>query len=335
MTKIDLSHGAGGKSFHHLLNEVILPSLGNHNFSLTDGAVLPSPNGRLVMTTDAHVVSPLFFPGGDIGHLAFCGTVNDLAMMGARPLSLTLSMIIEEGFCLQQLKRVLESIGKLSQEYQIPIVAGDTKVVEKGKADELFLSVTGLGVIANNKVELGFEKIQEGYELLVNGPLGDHAIAIMAQREGLQFETTIESDCAPLHQLTESLLAEFPEVAFMRDLTRGGLAAALHEVVDATHLGMQITESALPISAPVHSACEFLGFDPLQLANEGKFLLIVPAAHTQKVLSLLRSHALGSQSQVIGKVTAKSKNPIVSLKTRFGGQRLVAWQHGEQLPRIC
>ena len=334
MNYIDLSHGAGGKHFNELLEDIILPALGREQNQKNDGAILTPAPGRLVMTTDAHVITPLQFKGGDIGTLGFCGTVNDLAMMGARPLYLSLSLIIEEGFAIETLKEVLSSFGKYQAEYSIPVIAGDTKVVERGKADGLFLSVAGVGVIENEQVHLAPERITEDSVIIVNGSLGDHAIAIMSEREGLSFDTEVKSDCAPLHTTALALLEEFPQIQCMRDVTRGGLASVLNEISHESNLSFELNENDIPIKPAVKSACDLLGLDPLQLANEGKFIMFVPKELSEQALSYLKTLPNGKDGQIIGE-TIMQQRAAVTLTTKLGGSRLVAWPVGEQLPRIC
>lgn len=334
MNCIDLSHGAGGKRFNDLLTGTILPALGREENQLHDGALLGEAPGRLVMTTDSHVVSPLFFHGGDIGHLGFCGTVNDLAMMGAKPLYLTLSLIIEEGLSIKLLRDALSSFGKLSQQFSIPVVAGDTKVVERGKGDGLYLSVAGIGVIESEHTQLSPSIITPGSAMIINGSLGDHSIAIMSEREGLEFETEVKSDCAPLHETVLPLLDQFPEIMCCRDITRGGLAGVLNEISEESSLSFEVEQGKVPIQPAVQSACDLLGLDPLALANEGKFVLFAPNSIAEQILTRLRKLPYGQEASIIGQAF-KEQRPKVTVKTKLGGSRMLLWPIGEQLPRIC
>lgn len=333
---IYLNHGAGGRDFDQLLREIILPALGNPILNQTaDGAILPTVKGRLVMATDSHVVSPRIFPGGSLGKLAFCGTVNDLAMMGAKPLYLTLGMIIEEGFQVSELEFHLQEIATLSKEFNIPIVAGDTKVVERGNGDGLFLSTTGLGHIEKESLQ-NKQEIQQGDVIMINGTIGDHGVAILSARENLDFKTTLKSDCAALHELTQSLWNECEGVKVMRDPTRGGVAAALNELAHGAQAVFNIEEEKLPIAKPVASICELMGLDPLELANEGKFLTIVKEENAQQVLKLMKQHPLGEEARVIGTVQSENKTRSqVLCETILGGSRIISWPSGHQLPRIC
>lgn len=332
---INLSHGAGGKVFEEFFKNELLPAFNNAFLKQgTDGAVLGEIKGSLVMSTDSHVVSPLFFEGGDIGKLAFCGTVNDLAMMGARPLYLTVGFIIEEGFLISELSKVVNSLASLSKKYSIPIVSGDTKVVERGKGDGLYITTAGLGVIENKNINLHPNKIKNGSSIIVSGSLGDHGMAIMSKREGISFESSIKSDCAPLHKQVLTLLEEFPEIQCLRDPTRGGLAAVLHELSNACHHSITIEESSIPVKQEVHAACELLGLDPLNIASEGRFVLFCPKSISSKVLATLKTLPECQDAAHIG-VVHKSSPIMIKGKTSIGGQRIIPWPSGEQLPRIC
>ena len=286
------------------------------------------------MTTDGYVVSPLFFPGGDIGSLAVHGTVNDLAMSGARPLYLSASFILEEGFPLADLQRIARSMGAAAREAGVKIVTGDTKVVERGKADGVFISTAGVGLVPEG-VDLSGDRARPGDAILVSGTLGDHGVAIMSSRENLQFETQIVSDSAALHGLTEAMVAACgTDLRLMRDPTRGGLAATLNEIAHQSGVGIRIEEEALPIRPEVAAACELLGLDPLFVANEGKLVAFAAPEAAEKLLSVMRAHPLGRDAALIGHVVADD-NHFVQMTTSFGGGRIVDWLSGEQLPRIC
>ena len=289
--------------------------------------------GRMVMATDAHVVSPLFFPGGDIGCLSVHGTINDVAMAGARPLYLSASFILEEGFALRELKRIVESMAQASRAAGVPIVTGDTKVVERGKGDGVFITTTGVGVVPEG-VNISGDRARPGDSILVSGMLGDHGVAIMAQRANLGFATRIRSDTAALHGMVAAMVGAVPDMHVLRDPTRGGLATALNEIALQSGVGMQIEESKLPLREEVAAACELLGLDPLYVANEGKLVCICAAEHAQRLLDIMRADPLGAHAAIIGSVHADDRH-FVQMKTSFGGMRIVDWLTGEQLPRIC
>lgn len=332
---VTMAHGSGGKSFEDLFQRSIFPSIANPYLeAVNDGALLGAISGSLVMSTDSHVVSPRVFPGGSLGKLAFCGSVNDLAMMGARPLYLSMAMIFEEGLPTHELEFHMNEIGKLAKKWNIPVVTGDTKVVQRGKGDGLYIATTGLGSLVNEAGGSNPASVEEGDLIFINGAIGNHEIAIMSQRQNLNFEVNLESDCAPLHDLTTRLWAQIPEIKCMRDPTRGGVAAVCNEIAQASSCGIELYENKIPIDKAVRSACEWLGFDPLQLANEGKFIVIAPESSKQQVLECMRSHPLGKDSCVIGKVFS-DEDHLVRLRTNFGGHRIVLWPHGGQLPRIC
>ncbi|MBT4761765.1 MAG: hydrogenase expression/formation protein HypE [Bdellovibrionaceae bacterium] len=332
---IHMNHGSGGHPFEALLKKIILPAFDNPYLNqLTDGALLESVEGRLVMTTDAHVVSPRIFPGGSLGKLAFCGTVNDLAVMGAKPLYLSLSLIIEEGFSLEELKLHIGHMAKLSKQCSIPIVAGDTKVVERGKGDGLFMTTSGVGVIENPELYPQPKNISPGDMILINGPIGNHGISVLAARENLDFQSEVVSDCAPLQDLILPLWKRFPEIRCMRDPTRGGVAAVANELASQCELEMELFEQKIPVEKSVRSACELMGFDPLLLANEGKVIIFAPEKSVHAILDAMRSHELGTESEIIGQVH-KGPRPLVRSTTALGGSRLIPWPSGEQLPRIC
>lgn len=332
--RIDMGHGAGGRASAQLIEEIFLAAFDNEWLRQgNDGALFTPPPGRMVIATDAHVVSPLFFPGGDIGCLSVHGTVNDVAMSGAQPLYLSTSFIIEEGFPLADLKRIVDSMAHASREAGVPIVTGDTKVVERGKGDGVFISTTGVGVVPSG-IEISGAAARPGDAILVSGTMGDHGVAIMSTREALAFDTEIRSDTAALHKLVAHMLAAVPEVRVLRDPTRGGLATTLNEIARQSGAGMLLDEAAIPVLPQVDAACEFLGLDPLYVANEGKLVAICPAEHADTLLDAMRAHPLGRQAARIGTVT-EDAHAFVQMRTRFGGRRVVDWLSGEQLPRIC
>jgi hydrogenase expression/formation protein HypE len=329
-----LAHGGGGKLMHQLLDSLILPALDNvHLRPQHDASILDINGQHVAFTTDSYVVSPLFFAGGDIGSLAVNGTVNDLAMAGARPLYLSLGLILEEGLPMETLARVMDSIKKTAAEAGVQIVTGDTKVVNRGKGDGIFINTAGIGIV-EHKLSIVPTAVKPGDVIILSGDIGRHGIAIMAQREGLQFETTISSDCAPLHTAVAKLLAAGVEVHCLRDLTRGGLASALNEVAHSARLGVHIEENAIAVSEPVRSACELLGLDPLYVANEGRFIAILPASDSERALAALRSDPVSSSAAVIGQTDDQQPGLVVMVST-IGSGRIVDMLSGEQLPRIC
>ncbi len=331
---VDLSHGGGGRAMAQLIEELFLRAFDNEWLrQANDQASFEVPPGRLVMSTDCHVVSPLFFPGGDIGCLSVHGTINDVAMAGARPLYLAAGFVIEEGFPLAELRRIVDSMAAAARAAGVPVVTGDTKVVEKGKGDGVFITTTGIGVVPPG-VRIGSERARPGDRILVSGTLGDHGVAIMSLREGLQFGTTIVSDTAALHDLVAAMVARVPGIHVLRDPTRGGLAATLNEIAQQAGVGMVLDEAAIPVRAGVHAACEFLGLDPLYVANEGKLVAICAEADAAGVLAAMQSHPLGAEAAIVGEVVA-DEHRFVQMRTRLGGRRMVDWMAGEQLPRIC
>ena len=285
------------------------------------------------MSTDGHVISPLFFPGGDIGSLAVHGTLNDVAMAGARPLYMTAGFILEEGFPLADLERIVLSMAQAAREANVPIITGDTKVVEKGKGDGVFITTTGLGVVPDD-VYIAVGNARPGQAILVSGSLGDHGVAILSKRENLEFETEIRSDSAALHTLVAAMVTEVSGIAVLRDPTRGGLAATLNEIARSARVGMVLDEAAIPVKPDVSAACELLGLDPLYVANEGKLICLCEAEDAERLLTVMRRHPLGEQAALIGEVV-EDENGLVRMTTSFGGQRIVDWVAGEQLPRIC
>jgi hydrogenase expression/formation protein HypE len=329
-----LAHGGGGRLMHQLIEKMFIKGFENPLLEARhDGATFHLNGTRLAFTTDSYVVRPLFFPGGDIGTLAINGTVNDLAMCGARPLYLSAGFILEEGLPMETLWRVVESMRSAAEEAGICIVTGDTKVVDRGKGDGIFINTAGVGLIEHS-LSINPRSIRPGDAILLNGDLGRHGIAIMAVREGLEFESIIESDCAPLSELVMRLLEAEIEIHCMRDLTRGGLVSALVEITEYASAHVQIEESAIHVREDVQGACEILGFDPLYLANEGRFIAIVAPEDAEKALSVMRSHPLGSGATIIGKVK-DDPSGLVTLKNRLGTIRILDMFSGEQLPRIC
>ena len=331
---VDMTHGAGGRAMADLIRDVFHRHLANEYLAQgNDGALLGKVAGRLVMATDAHVISPLFFPGGDIGALAVHGTINDVAMMGARPLWLSASFVLEEGFPLATLDKIVASMALAAREAGVPVVTGDTKVVERGKGDGVFISTTGIGVLADETTVSG-SNARPGNAILVSGTMGDHGVAILSKRENLEFETEIVSDSQPLHDLVAAILAAAPDVRVLRDPTRGGLSATLNEIAHQSQVGMLIREAVVPVKPEVAAACELLGLDPLNIANEGKLIAICNAADADALLATMRAHPKGQDAAIIGEVVADER-ALVRMHTRLGGMRVVDWIAGEQLPRIC
>ncbi|MHB1104459.1 MAG: hydrogenase expression/formation protein HypE [Devosia sp.] len=331
---VDMTHGAGGRAMADLIRDVFHKHLANDYLAQgNDGALLGKVSGRLVMATDAHVISPLFFPGGDIGALAVHGTVNDVAMMGARPLWLSASFVLEEGFSLAALERIVVSMALVAREAGVPIVTGDTKVVEKGKGDGVFISTTGIGVVAD-ETDVSGSNARPGNAILVSGTMGDHGVAILSKRENLDFETEIVSDSQPLHELVAAMLACTPGIRVLRDPTRGGLSATLNEIARQSKAGMVIREAAVPVKPEVAAACELLGLDPLNIANEGKLVAICDTADAEALLAAMQAHPKGRDAAIIGEAVADD-HALVRMHTRLGGMRIVDWIAGEQLPRIC
>ncbi|WP_283743182.1 hydrogenase expression/formation protein HypE [Sideroxydans sp. CL21] len=332
--RVDMSHGSGGRAMAQLIEEMFATAFDNEYLRQgNDGALLPLAQGRLVMATDAHVVSPLFFPGGDIGCLSVHGTINDVAVMGAKPLYLAASFILEEGFPLADLQRIVQSMAAAAREAGVPVVTGDTKVVEQGKADGVFITTTGVGVVADG-VELSGANVRPGDAILLSGDIGDHGMAIMSRRENLAFDVPIESDTAALHGLIAAMLESGAGIRCLRDPTRGGLATTLNEIAKQSSVGLMINEEAIPVKPVVAAACEFLGLDPLYVANEGKLIAICAAADAERLLAVMRAHPLAGDAAIIGSAHADSHH-FVQMKTAFGGRRNVDWLAGEQLPRIC
>ncbi len=332
--RVLLGHGSGGKLSTELLNDVFLPALGNPVLDrLEDQAVVSLNGARLAISTDSFVVKPLFFRGGDIGSLAVHGTINDLAMGGAKPLWMSAAFILEEGLPIDTLRRIVSSMQKAAAHAGVQIVAGDTKVVERGSADGVFINTTGVGLV-HEGIFLSANQAKPGDVVLVSGTLGDHGIAILAEREGLQFETEICSDSAALNTLVEALLEETRHVRCLRDPTRGGLSSTLNEIAASSQVGMELEETSIPVHEEVRGACEMLGLDPLYVANEGKLVAIVAASAAEDALRALQSHPLGKDARIIGRVTAKHPRMVV-MRTALGTTRIVDMLAGDQLPRIC
>jgi hydrogenase expression/formation protein HypE len=339
MTHIVMGHGSGGKMTQELIDRVFKPNFSNPALSAgNDFAALTPPawvnaSTRLAVSTDSHIVAPLFFPGGDIGRLAVCGTVNDVAMSGAVPVALTAGFILEEGLEIEVLEKVVASMSLSAREAGVSIVAGDTKVVEKGKADKLFINTSGYGWVPE-ALEIGGERAKPGDAVIISGTMGDHGIAVLAARGDLGFETKIESDVAPLNRLIQALLAEVPEVHVLRDPTRGGLATTLNEIAGQSHVNITIDETAVPYQPAVLTACEMLGFDPLYVANEGKVIIILPSQHAEKAMEVLHKQQYGRDAAIIGRVESTPANRVL-LNTRIGSTRILDVLAGEMLPRIC
>ncbi len=332
--EIVLAHGSGGKLSHQLISKIIAPQFANPLLApLHDGAIFSLGGERLAFSTDSYVVSPIFFPGGDIGKLAVHGTVNDLAMCGARPLYLSVGFILEEGIPMEDFWRIVQSMRAAADEAGVQLVTGDTKVVDRGKADKIFINTAGIGVVPND-VRIDPARAAVGDQILISGSIATHGIAIMSVREGLEFESEIASDTAALNGLVEAILQVCPDVHVLRDPTRGGVTSAVTEIAQAAKVGVQLEEAAIPIREEVKGACEILGLDPLYVANEGKLLAVVPPDAAEAVLAALRAHPLGQEAARIGEVVSDHPG-FVTMRTRVGGRRVVDMLSGEQLPRIC
>lgn len=334
MEYITMAHGAGGKSSHELMEKVILPELSNPLLDkLHDGAIFAVNKGKMAFTTDSYVVRPRFFPGGNIGKLAVCGTVNDLAMSGAVPKYLSLGAVIEEGFPISELKEILHSIRMAADEAGIAIVTGDTKVVNKGAADGIFINTAGVGEVIEG-TDISPLNIKPGMKVIVSGYIGDHAATVLGARHGLSLPDTIKSDCAPLCHLTKAMLDVCPEIAVLRDPTRGGVAATLNELAEQSGTGIILDEEAIPVRDEVAGVCDILGFDPLYLANEGKLLAIVPSDKAEEIVKVMRIIKYGENACIIGRVTAEGAGQV-GMETAIGGIRLVDMPMGNLVPRIC
>jgi len=329
---VTLAHGGGGLQSERLLREVVFPALGIASRTMDDSAVLAAPIAPLAFTTDSFVVQPLFFPGGDIGRLAVCGTVNDLATAGAHPFAMSLALIIEEGFEIELLRQVCQSIAATAAEAEVAIVAGDTKVIERQSGGGLFINTTGIGYLRRRPLRL--ENACEGDVVLINGTLADHGAAVMAARGDYGIHGPLQSDAAPLNALAQALVEAVPDLHVLKDPTRGGVAMALHEIALAAGVRIELDEQALPVAPPVAAFCDLLGLDPLEVANEGKLLVVCPEKDEALALEAMRNHPLGRQSVRIGMVCG-GERPLVTLQTRLGGRRVVGIPAGELLPRIC
>jgi hydrogenase expression/formation protein HypE len=329
-----LAHGGGGRLMHQLIDKIFAQAFASAELEINhDGATFKTDQNKLVFTTDSYVVNPIFFPGGDIGSLAVYGTVNDLAMCGGRPLYLSAGFILEEGLLIEDLWKVAVSMRKAADNANVRIVTGDTKVVEKGKCDRLYINTAGVGVIEHN-LTINPSSVRPGDKIILSGDIGRHGIAIMAEREGLSFETQIESDCAPLAGPVMKLIEQGVEIHCLRDLTRGGLATSLVEIAQSSGMSIEIEESAIPVREDVRGVCELLGFDPLYVANEGRFVAFVPVAQADRALEIMRSVPVVNNARIIGEVI-QADSALVILKSRIGTERIIDMLSGEQLPRIC
>jgi hydrogenase expression/formation protein HypE len=328
-----LAHGSGGKLSHELVEKNFLPFLSNPALNKLDDSAIFEASGRLAFTTDGYVVNPIFFPGGDIGKLAVCGTVNDLAMNGAKPLYLSLSAIIEEGFPIVELEQIMQSIKKAAEEAEVSIITGDTKVVNQGQADKLFMTTSGVGIISPG-VDISGANARAGDKVLLSGTIGDHGISIMSQREGLRFSMTLESDCAPLNKLVSQMLEVSSNIHCLRDPTRGGLATTLNEFARQSKVGIVIEEVKIPVKEEVKAACELLGLDPIYVANEGKLVAIVDPGDSDKILAQMKQNSYGKYAAIIGEITKEHPGKVI-MKTKLGPSRIVDMLSGELLPRIC
>ena len=332
--RIEISHGSGGRAMAQLVTELFTAAFDNPYLAQgNDGALLPQVSGRLVVSCDSHVVSPLFFAGGDIGCLSVHGTINDVSMMGAKPLYLAASFILEEGFPLADLKRIVVSMANAAKAAGVPIVAGDTKVVEKGKGDGVFITTTGVGVVREG-ITLSGDIAQPGDRILLSGTIGDHGMAVLSQRENLTFDAPIISDTAALHDLVATMLDCGARLRVLRDPTRGGLATTLNEIAQQSDVGMLLQETDIPINKPVEAACEFLGLDPLYVANEGKMVAVCAPEDAGRLLEVMCAHPLAREAADIGEIT-QDPHRFVQMNTKLGGRRIVDWLAGEPLPRIC
>jgi hydrogenase expression/formation protein HypE len=328
-----LAHGSGGRLSHELVEKKFLPYLANPALNKLDDSAIFEASGRLAFTTDSYVVNPIFFPGGDIGKLAVCGTVNDLAMNGARPLYLSLSAIIEEGFLLKELEQVIQSVKRAAEEAEVSIITGDTKVVNRGQADKLFITTSGVGIVPPG-IDISGSNARVGDKVLLSGTIGDHGIAIMSQREGLRFSMTLQSDCAPLNKLVFQMLAVSSNIHCLRDPTRGGLATTLNELARQSKVGIVLEEARIPVKEEVKAACELLGLDPIYVANEGKLVAIVDPGDASEILAAMKKNIYGRDAAIIGEVTKEHPGKVV-MKTKLGPSRIVDMLSGELLPRIC
>lgn len=335
MDIITLSHGSGGRATNKLINDLFYKYFKNEFLSQqNDSTVLPKLNGRLAVTTDSFVINPIFFPGGDIGKLSVCGTINDLAMSGAKPLYITCGFIIEEGLEIKELEKIVVSMAKTAKEAGVIIVTGDTKVVEKGSGDKIFINTTGIGVIEDEKIYLSGDSIKSGDKIIVSGTLGDHGICIMNKRKNLGFDVDIKSDCGLLHTLIKDILSVSNNIRVLRDPTRGGLATTLNEFASSSSVSIEIEESQIPVKDEVKSMCDILGMDPLFMANEGKLVVVVSEEDSEKVLNMMQNNPMGKDATIIGTAIEDERNKVY-LKTEIGGKRVINMPEGELLVRIC
>jgi hydrogenase expression/formation protein HypE len=334
--QITLNHGSGGRSSHELIKELFLKYFDNQTLSMmSDAAIIDLPGQRVAFTTDGFVIKPQFFPGGNIGKLSICGTVNDLAVSGAKPFVLSASFIIEEGFSMNDLDTIVSSMAAEAKKADVAIVTGDTKVVEKGMCDGIFITTTGIGIVGDRRSHIAAANlVVPGDLIIVNGTLGDHSIAILSQRQTLGFKTDLVSDCACLNGFIDTMQEYMPEVHFMRDVTRGGLTAVVYELMEKSGVGIELYESKIPVKEPVASACELFGYDVLSLANEGKFITVISEAIAGPMIEAMHSHELGKDAAIIGKITADHSQKAI-LHTVIGGKRILDMPSGTQLPRIC
>ncbi|MBU8891711.1 MAG: hydrogenase expression/formation protein HypE [Bacteroidales bacterium] len=332
---ITLNHGSGGRASQDLIKNIFIKSFGDNKTVLSDSAILNIPEDRIAFTTDSFVIDPIFFPGGDIGKLAVCGTVNDLAVSGAVPKYITASFILEEGLPVKDLKQIVNSMAEQAKIANVKIVAGDTKVVHKGKCDKIFINTTGIGVFEKDYSYISTgEKVQINDKIIINGFLGDHSVAVLDARNEMDLKSNVESDCACLNELIQNALKADMRIKFMRDVTRGGLATVLNELAEIINYGIELDEKNIPVRESVNGLCEILGFDPLYLANEGKVLMIVNAEDTNNVIKILQKNSLGVESKIIGEIVSDHPKIVVG-KTKIGGKRIIDMLQGEQLPRIC
>lgn len=332
--KVDMTHGGGGRAMGQLISNLFMAEFDNEFLNRqNDNAEMTVPAGKLVMATDAHVIAPLFFPGGDIGSLSIHGTVNDVAMAGAKPLWIAASFILEEGFPLSDLAKIVRSMAAAAREAGVQVVTGDTKVVEKGHGDGVFITTTGVGMKITEQ-ELSGDKVLPGDKVIVSGSIGDHGVAIMSKRQGLAFETDLQSDTASLNGLVAALCETGAQMRVLRDPTRGGVSATLNEIAQSSGVGFHLVEAAIPVRPEVEGACELLGLDPLNVANEGKLIAICPADSADALLAAMQAHPLGREAAIIGEAIDDTHS-FVQMTTKFGGRRMVDWLSGEQLPRIC
>lgn len=333
-SKILLAHGSGGKLSHELIGKKIMKRLSNPMLDKMNDASVFEANGRLAFTTDSYVVNPIEFPGANIGKLAVCGTVNDLSMAGAKPLYLSLAYIIEEGLPLDTLDKITASVQEAAEEAGVKIVTGDTKVVGRGSADKIFINTSGIGVIPEG-VDVSGANAKAGDKIILSGTIGDHGVAVMTQREGLNFKTPVESDCAPLNKMVASMISVTADIHVLRDPTRGGLATTLNEIAEQSEVNIVLEESEIPVRDAVRGACELLGLDPMYVANEGKLIAIVPSDKADEVLKAMQKSKYGQDAAIIGEVKEKSSKGMVTLKTAYGTTRIIDMLSGELLPRIC